>query len=100
MEDALAELAARSAAPLTLPSIQMAGLAASISISIAWSAATRRYIILTFPDAGARQLDRLIANERERRLLQQQAAAAAARFAARKRCIAILSRRPATRCCG
>jgi PAS domain S-box-containing protein len=83
MEDALAELAAANAAPLTLPSIQMANLAAArVSISIAWNAATRRYIILTFPDVGARQLDRLVANERrERRMLQQQAAAAAARVA-------------------
>jgi len=80
MEEELASLVSAGDAPLTMPAVHLATLAQdSVSISVAWNAPTRRFVILTFPDVGARQLDRLIAQERrERQLLQQQAAAAAA----------------------
>jgi len=83
MEETLAGLVDSQALPLTLPSIGAPDSpAGSVSVSIAWNSTTRRFVILTFPDEGARQLDRLIVQERrERQVLQQQAAAAAARSA-------------------
>ncbi len=83
MEETFADLMLGEAAPLTLPSVHMAEFAGqSVSISIVWNPATRHFIILTFPDEGARQLDRLIVQERrERQVLRQQAVAAAARSA-------------------
>ena len=83
MEEALDALAHGSAAPLTLASVRAPGVSAhSISISIVWSATARRLVALTWPDASARQIDRLVLQERrERQVLQQQAAAAAAQVA-------------------
>ena len=52
-----------------------------MTISIAWNAASRRFVIITTPDHGAEQIDRLLASERrEKLLLQQQAEAAQTRL--------------------
>lgn len=83
MADALKALPDDKSAPLRLASVRTADVPLdSISISIAWSATTRRLVVLTYPDESARHSDRLVQQERrERQVLQQQAAAAAARIA-------------------
>lgn len=79
MEEELAALRANAAAPLNLPSIQTAD-DERVSISIVWNDETGHFIIVTAPDEGTKQLDRLLLRERrEKQLLQQQAAAAADR---------------------
>ena len=81
MEDAILALRERDG-EIVLPSIRPpAPDATRVTISIAWNAASRRFVIITTPDHGAEQIDRLLASERrEKLLLQQQAEAAQARL--------------------
>ncbi|MGA9826619.1 MAG: histidine kinase [Methylocystis sp.] len=81
MEDAIRALRERDG-EIVLPSIRPpAPDATRVTISIAWNAASRRFVIITTPDHGAEQIDRLLASERrEKLLLQQQAEAAQMRL--------------------
>lgn len=81
MEDAIRALRERDG-EIVLPSIRPpARDATRVTISIAWNAASRRFVIITTPDHGAEQIDRLLASERrEKLLLQQQAEAAQTRL--------------------
>ncbi len=81
MEDAIGALRERDG-EIVLPSIRPpARDATRVTISIAWNAASRRFVIITTPDHGAEQIDRLLASERrEKLLLQQQAEAAQTRL--------------------
>jgi len=80
MEDSLRTLQARGG-DITLPSMRLpAEDARRLTISIAWSAASDGFVVITTRDHGGDQIDRLLAGERrEKQLLQQQAAAAAAK---------------------
>jgi signal transduction histidine kinase len=80
MEDSLRTLQARGG-DITLPSMRLpAEDARRITISIAWSADSDGFVVITTRDHGGDQIDRLLAGERrEKQLLQQQAAAAAAK---------------------
>ena len=81
MEDAIRALRERDG-EIVLPSMRPpAPDATRVTISIAWNAASRRFVIITTPDHGAEQIDRLLASERrEKLLLQQQAEAARTRL--------------------
>jgi len=81
MEDALRALRERDE-EIVLPSMRLpAQSMARVTISIVWNAASRRFVIITTPDHGGSQIDRLLASERrEKLLLQQQADAAEARL--------------------
>jgi len=81
MEDAIRALRERDG-EIVLPSMRPpAPDATRVTISIAWNAASRRFVIITTPDHGAEQIDRLLASERrEKLLLQQQAEAAQTRL--------------------
>ena len=81
MEDAIRALREREG-EIVLPSMRPpAPDATRVTISIAWNAASRRFVIITTPDHGAEQIDRLLASERrEKLLLQQQAEAAQTRL--------------------
>ena len=81
MEDAIRALRERDG-EIVLPSMRPPAPAATrVTISIAWNAASRRFVIITTPDHGAEQIDRLLASERrEKLLLQQQAEAARTRL--------------------
>jgi len=81
MEDAIRALRERDG-EIVLPSMRPPTRdAARVTISIAWNPASRRFVIITTPDHGAEQIDRLLASERrEKLLLQQQAEAAEARL--------------------
>jgi PAS domain S-box-containing protein len=81
MEDAILALRERDG-EIVLPSVRPpAPDATRVTISIAWNAASRRFVIITTPDHGAQQIDRLLASERrEKLLLQQQAEAARMRL--------------------
>ena len=65
-----------------LPSMRLPAAGnARVTISIAWNEADAAYVVVTTPDYGGDQTDRLLASERrEKLLLQQQADAAAARL--------------------
>ncbi len=81
MEEAMNGLRAQGG-ELALPSMRppVAELA-RVTISISWNEASRHFVVLTTPDHGGDQIDRLLASERrEKLLLQQQAEAAAARL--------------------
>ena len=81
MEEALCAL--RGAAPdLVMPSMRLpARHGARVTIAVVWDEASSAYVILTMPDHGGDQTDRLLASERrEKLLLQQQAEAAAAQM--------------------
>jgi signal transduction histidine kinase len=81
MEDAIRALRERDG-EIVLPSMRPPMRdAARVTISIAWNAASRRFVVITTPDHGAEQIDRLLASERrEKLLLQQQAEAARTRL--------------------
>ncbi|MCC3245595.1 histidine kinase [Methylocystis sp. WRRC1] len=80
MEESLAALKERGG-EIVLPSMRAAPEAPRVTISIAWDAAARGFVVVTAPDHGGDQIDRLLASERrEKQLLQQQADAAAARL--------------------
>ncbi len=79
MEESLRALAEQGGA-LTLPSVRLAE-GPRMTVSIVFDPESRRYVVVTAPDHGGDQIDRLLASERrERRLLQEQAAAAQARL--------------------
>lgn len=66
---------------IVLPSMRAALEGRRVTIAIAWSARAQGYLIVTTPDHGSEQIDRLLASDRrEKQLLQQQADAAAARL--------------------
>ncbi len=81
MDDSLTELQSQDG-EIVLPSMRLpAESAERVTISIAWNDASRRYVIVTTPDHGGDQIDRLLESERrEKQLLQQQAEAAATRM--------------------
>jgi len=80
MEESLAALKDRGG-EIVLPSVRLAQDAPRVTISIAWDAAARNFVVVTAPDHGGDQIDRLLASERrEKQLLQQQADAAAERL--------------------
>jgi PAS domain S-box-containing protein len=81
MEDAIRALRERDG-EIVLPSMRPPTRdAARVTISIAWNAASRRFVVITTPDHGAEQIDRLLVSQRrEKLLLQQQAEAAEARL--------------------
>ncbi len=81
MEDALRALRAGND-EIVLPSMRAPERELGrITISIAWDGASRRYVIITTPDHGGDQTERLLASERrEKLLLQQQTDAARARL--------------------
>ena len=77
MEAEFAALRENPGAPLNLPSVQAASDGERINISLAWNGETGHFVIVTTPDEGTKQLERLLFRERrEMQLLQQQAAAA------------------------
>ena len=82
MEPVLEELRKAGAAPLVLPSVGLPDSEADrVNVSIAWNPDSFRYVVVVGRDEGAKQLDRLLFQQRrERQLLQQQAAAAADRL--------------------
>ena len=81
MEEALCALRG-AARDLVMPSMRLpARQSARVTIAIVWDEASSAYVILTMPDHGGDQTDRLLASERrEKLLLQQQAEAAAAQM--------------------
>jgi PAS domain S-box-containing protein len=80
MEQEFAAVRKTAGPPLNLPSVRAASDGERISISIVWNGETEHFVIVTAPDEGAKQLERLLFRERrEMQLLQQQAAAAADR---------------------
>ncbi len=79
MEESLRDLQRRGGA-VTLPSMRLAE-GPRMTVSIVFNPDSRRYVVVTTPDHGADQIDRLLASERrERRLLQEQAEAVRARL--------------------
>ncbi len=80
MEAAFARLR-EEGGEIVLPSMRAALEGRRVTISIGWSARAQGYLIVTTPDHGSEQIDRLLASDRrEKQLLQQQAEAAAARL--------------------
>jgi PAS domain S-box-containing protein len=80
MEDEFAAAQKNVGAPLHLASILAVGKSERINVSISWNERNQHFVIVTAPDEGTKQLDRLLFRERrEKQLLQQQAAAAADR---------------------
>jgi PAS domain S-box-containing protein len=81
MEDGLAALRS-SGEEITFPSMRASSESgARVNVSIRWSAESDRYVVVTTPDHGGEQIERLLATERrEKQLLQQQAEAAAAKM--------------------
>lgn len=81
MEESFAA-ARRDGGEIVLPSMRGSAEGASrVTISIVWDADARAFIVVTTPDHGGDQIDRLLASERrEKQLLQQQADAAASRL--------------------
>lgn len=79
MEDSLRRLQ-REGGEIVLPSMRAPTPdAPRVTISILWNDASRQFLVVTMPDHGANQMDRLLVSERrEKQLLQQQAAAAQA----------------------
>ena len=82
MEDALRALRVENN-EIVLPSMRAPERELGrITISIAWDATRRRYAVVSTPDHGGDQTERLLASERrEKLLLQQQTDAARARLA-------------------
>ena len=82
MEDALGALRLQKEGDIILPSMRLPALETRrVTISIAWNAASEFFVVVSTPDHGGDQIDRLLASERrEKQLLQQQAEAAAARL--------------------
>ncbi len=82
MEDALSALRLQKEGDIILPSMRLPALETRrVTISIAWNAASELFVVVSTPDHGGDQIDRLLASERrEKQLLQQQAEAAAARL--------------------
>jgi PAS domain S-box-containing protein len=82
MEEALLALWRGDGDEIVLPSMRAPAFsAARMTISISWSAERKLFVIVSAPDHGGDQIDRLLASERrEKQLLQQQAEAAAARL--------------------
>jgi len=81
MEGSLAALR-RGEGEIVLPSMRVpAESAARVNISIRWNGASGRFVVVTAPDHGGEQIERLLGSERrEKQLLQQQAEAAAAKM--------------------
>ena len=80
MEESLRALE-ESGGEIVLPSMRAGAEGARITVSIAWSGATRAFVVVTTPDHASGQIERLFAPERrEKQLLQQQAEASAARL--------------------
>ncbi|MGA8171280.1 MAG: histidine kinase [Methylocystis sp.] len=81
MEDALRALREQGG-EIVLPSMRLpARETTRLTISIAWNAATRHFVVVTTPDHGGDQIDRLLMSTRREKLLaQQQAEAAEARL--------------------
>lgn len=82
MEEALQALQDQKEGEMLLPSMRLPALGTRrVTISIAWNAQSQCFVVVTTPDHGADQIDRLLASERrEKQLLEQQAEAAAARL--------------------
>jgi PAS domain S-box-containing protein len=80
MEEMFAAARVSPEGAFTLPSIRENGAGRRVCISVSWRPDARCFVIVTTPDEGTEQLDRLLVRERrEKQLLQQQAAAAADR---------------------
>ncbi len=80
MEEALGALKDGGPGPLLLPSVQTAADEGRINVSIVWNGESGHFVVVTTPDEGTKQLEKLLLRERrEKQLLQQQAAAAADR---------------------
>lgn len=80
MEAAFARLR-EEGGEIVLPSMRAALEGRRVTIAIGWSAGAQGYLIVTTPDHGSEQIDRLLASDRrEKQLLQQQADAATARL--------------------
>lgn len=81
MEESFAALRSQGG-EIVLPSMRLpAQGAARVTISIVWDMRTSAFVVVTTPDHGGDQIDRLLASERrEKQLLQQQADASAARL--------------------
>jgi PAS domain S-box-containing protein len=82
MEPSLEALRELGAPALILPSVGFEnGSGERVNVSISWNPETSRYVVVIAPDEGAKQLDRLLIQQRrERWVLQQQASAAADRL--------------------
>ncbi len=81
MEESIAALKTKGG-EIVLPSMRLPSEQNSrVTISIVWDAAMERFVVVTAPDHGGDQIDRLLASERrEKQMLQQQADAAAAQL--------------------
>lgn len=80
MEESLSALMA-AGGEIVMPSMRARPDGPRVTISITWDAEARDFVVVTAPDHGGEQIDRLLASDRrEKQILQQQADAASARL--------------------